>query len=158
MSSLSRAITFISALIVPATTFAYGVTVQPNLPVGVPNAYELDRAADRIVTRYGEFESLSHRYFTDPFYLTPYSTETHALHPYYRNTYWTRVGRRYRVSTPQFYRYLEDLYYDGYLGVDQYYQPPRYEAPRIGVPQTLCRNYRTVRPTQRTPQRVVECY
>lgn len=110
---------------------------------------------DSTVKNYGGFEGLSHRYYTDPFYTTPYKTQTHALHPYYRNTYWTRRGRTYRFSNPLFHQYLEDLYYEGYLtgGDPHSYDPPRYAPEHSG-----CYNYNAKRTSYRSPARVTDCF
>lgn len=124
---------------------AFGIAVP-----GVADAasYYLNRYEDREITRYGSPDWHSDLLYTSPLSVTPYRTETHALHPYYRNSYYTRTLPSKKITRPEFYRYLEDLYYSGALG---------YELPRE-VPTSLrCPNYAVRRDSYRTPRQFLGC-
>lgn len=88
---------------------------------------------------------------------SPYWSKTHALHPYWRNSYNTRIGQRRRITHPQFYRYLEDLYYEGALtgrGAGYHVYGQRIYRPS----QTQrCYNYRVRRDARQTPPRYSRC-
>jgi hypothetical protein len=113
--------------------------------------YYLNRFEDSEITRYGSPDWYSDVYYTSPLSVTPYRTTTHALHPYYRNNYYTRVLPRHRITHPEFYRYLEDLYYQGELvGGTPTLQR---EAPL----NVRCSNYSVRRDSYRMPRLFLGC-
>lgn len=129
------------------------VVLAPAVPTASAS-YMLDRREDYMVRRYNSPDWVSQMGRDTYIYASPYRSRTHALHPYYRNTYFTRtVPIDPRVTQPEFHRYLSDLYYDGTLGRGL----PLYEHPTVPSPTVQCANYRVYRTSPRTPG-VVECY
>jgi len=127
----------------------------PTIPTAAAYSYMLDRQEDREITRYNGPDWHSGFQYDEYIYASPYRSETHALHPYYRRAYATDVGRTgVRITRPEFYNYLEDLYYDGNLGQNV----PLYERPRSASPSASCYNYRVVRTSSHMPRLSEECY
>jgi len=112
-------------------------------------AYYLDRYEDGQITRYGGPDWHSNTFYDTYIYASPYRTQTHSLHPYYRNGYndYDERDRYPRNTRPEFYRYLEDLYYDGGLQNSRlrYRQSPR------------CYNYSTYSASQWSPRTQARC-
>ena len=116
----------------------------------------LDRSEDFKFTRYEYSDRLSNRFVYDGYlYASPYRTVTHALHPFYRNSYNQQNTNRpqRRITSPEFYKYLEDLYYGGYIGEEV----PMYSIPYEPSPSSRCMNYSTRSASQRSPGRIVSC-
>ncbi len=116
-------------------------------------SYYLNRYEDGEVTRYGNPDWHSDVLYTSPISVMPFRTVTHALHPYYRSTYYTRRAPRVRITRPEFYQYLGDLYFNGELGVTGSVFDPAHE-----VPQSLrCPNYSVRRANYRMPRAFEGC-
>jgi|GEM_PF-3256171 len=127
----------------------------PSIPTASAYSYMLDRWEDRETTRYNSPDWHSGFRYDEYIYASPYRSKTHSLHPYYRRSYATKVGRTgTKITRPEFYHYLEDLYYDGNLGR----AIPLYDRPRPEAPSARCYNYRSVSTSQRTPALYEECY
>lgn len=118
-------------------------------PLGTAEAasYMLYRPEDGETTRYNSPDWQVRYYDEDYIYASPYRSVTHALHPYYRNTYYTRTAPQYRVTRPEFYKYLEDLYYDGRL----------LPVQNVQAPQSRCYNYTMIRTSQWSPRQFTGC-
>lgn len=118
-------------------------------PLGTAEAasYMLYRPEDGETTRYNSPDWQVRYHDEDYIYASPYRSVTHALHPYYRNIYYTRTAPPYRVTRPEFYKYLEDLYYDGRL----------LPAQNLQAPQSRCYNYTMRRTSQWSPRELVGC-
>ncbi|NLG07429.1 hypothetical protein GX553_03175 [Candidatus Peribacteria bacterium] len=133
------------------------IAVAAILAPAVPTAsasYMLNRREDYAVKQYNSPDWISRMGRDTYIYASPYRSQTHALHPYYRNAYHTRtLPSDPRVTQPEFYRYLSDLYYDGTLGSGL----PLYEHPIVPSPTVQCANYRIHRTSPHTPG-IVECY
>ncbi len=81
---------------------------------------------------------------------SPYKSVTHALHPYYRQNYFTPSYTGKRVTRPEFYSYLSDLYYNGAFDSAIADQKQRSAFAK-------CYNYSTLRLAQRTPEWMTSC-
>ena len=125
------------------------LSVATLIPLGTAEAasYKLFRAEDSDTTRYGGTDWQARYYEEDYIYASPYRSVTHALHPYYRNTYYTRQAPPCRVTRPEFYQYLEDLYYNGQL----------VPAQPVQAPQSRCYNYTVRRTSQWSPREFEGC-
>jgi len=130
--------------------------VVPSVSTVHASSDLLDRSEDFKFTRYEYSDRLSNRFVYDGYiYASPYRTVTHALHPYYRNSY-NKQGTsrpRRRITHPDFYRYLEDLYYNGYISEEL----PMYYMPYEPSPATRCMNYSKRSSSQWSPGRIVRC-
>lgn len=87
---------------------------------------------------------------------SPYYSTTHALHPYWRNSY--NEYREYRPSfirSNRFSNYLVDAYERGYLGSLSSVQP--LELPRGPALQARCMNYTLKQRTSRVPAQLETC-
>jgi len=127
----------------------------PTVPTAAAYSYMLDRWEDREVTRYNSPNWYGGFQYDEYIYASPYRSRTHSLHPYHRRSYLTEVGRTgIKITRPEFYHYLEDLYYDGNIGSDV----PLYERPRSESPSARCYNYRAIRTSPRSPRLYEECY
>lgn len=140
----------------PLVSLAISIAVfLPSIPTAAAYSYMLYRQEDNEITRYNGPDWYSGYLPNEFIYASPYRTQTHSLHPYYRRSYATEVGPTgVKITRPEFYNYLEDLYYDGNLGQGV----PLYEHPRPASPSARCYNYRVVRTSSRTPALYEECY
>jgi hypothetical protein len=131
----------------------FSLVVSLAVP-GVADAasYYLNRYEDGEITRYGSPDWYSDILYTSPLSVTPYRTTTHALHPYYRNSYYTRTLPSKKITRPEFYRYLEDLYYQNLLTGNASPQLQR-EAPL----NLRCPNYAVRRESYRMPREFLGC-
>ncbi|MDD5469309.1 MAG: hypothetical protein PHO92_00700 [Candidatus Peribacteraceae bacterium] len=126
------------------------LSVAALIPLGTAEAasYKLFRPEDSDTTRYGGTDWQVRYYEEDYIYASPYRSVTHALHPYYRNTYYTRQATTpCKITRPEFYQYLEDLYYNGQL----------VPAQPAQAPQSRCYNYTVQRTSQRSPRLFTGC-
>ena len=127
----------------------------PSIGAADAATYYLNRYEDNEITRYSEPSWNSNKFYDTFIYASPYRSKTHALHPYYRHTYYTRPSKpNPRITRPEFYQYLEDLYYDGALGGNV---PPYNTPPSNRAPSSRCYNYSTYSSSQWSPAELRGC-
>lgn len=142
---------FYKVSIMRTSLFSLFIALAAILPISTASAaYYYDRHEDSQVTRYGGPDWYSNTFYDSYIYASPYRTQTHALHPYYRNSYNEYSNRHMypRNSRPEFHRYLEDLYYDGAFNRGLQYTT---------APSVRCYNYTVTRTSQWSPRRVERC-
>ena len=122
------------------------------------SAYRYVSSDARLVTQYENYNYNKVFYDHPEEYwvrTSPYASETHALHPYWRRGYYRHSG----ITDPflrseRFSRYIADAYARGYLGNVGTHP---YDLPRPPATNARCLNYSVTQRHSRLPARFDGC-